>query len=115
MKKVKPHAVIRTLWFLISNVFGQIMSYTIHIDTMPNMIIGILNSFQQSEGYDICAIHNNRKDTGMDTDFRFDNLSKKQEPNMNQNIPNIGKYGIVRKLMTNNIPQTVYLPISERK
>ncbi len=34
---------------------------------------------------------------------------------MNQNIPNIGKYGIMRKLMTNNIPQTVYLPISERK
>lgn len=115
MKKVKLHTVISTLWYLISNVFGQILSYTIHIDTMPNMIIGIFKYFQQSEEYDICTIHNNRKDTGMNTDFRFDNLSKKHEPNINQNIPNTGIDGIVRKLIVNNIPQTVYLPISGRK
>ena len=96
MKKVNPHAFMSTLCFLISKSLGQNLSYKIHIEVMPIIIIGIFICFHNSHGYNISAIHKMVKITGINIDFKFDNLSKKQYPNINQSIPNKGRIGIVK-------------------
>lgn len=41
-------------------------------------------------------MHKTVKITGINIDFKFDNLSKKQYPNINQNIPDKGRIGIAK-------------------
>lgn len=96
MKKVNPHAFMSTLCFLISKSFGQNLSYKIHIEVNPIIIIGIFICFHNSHGYNISVIHKTVKITGINIDFKFDNLSKKQYPNINQNIPDKGRNGIAK-------------------
>lgn len=94
MKKVNPHAFMSTLCFLISKSFGQNLSYKIHIEVIPIIIIGIFICFHNSHGYNISVMHKTVKITGINIDFKFDNLSKKQYPNINQNIPDKGRIGM---------------------
>ena len=96
MKKVNPHAFMSTFCFLISKSFGQNLSYIIHIADNPLIIIGNFICVHNSHGYNISVMHKTVKITGINIDFKFDNLSKKQYPNINQNIPDKGRNGIAK-------------------
>lgn len=64
------------IMFLISKSFGQNLSYKIHIEVIPIIIIGIFICFHNSHGYNISVMHKTVKITGINIDFKFDNLSK---------------------------------------